>query len=310
MKAYVAVHKDDKIRMNSRSGGVFAAISMKFISEVHGCVYGAALVENFKVEHIRVANEEDLHLLFGSKYVQSNLSNVLPMLRQDFSENKNVLFSGTPCQVAAVKELIPHNYAGIALLIDIVCHSVPSPEIYRKFIALYVPINDFVFRNKEKFGWRENSSTIKKQKREIHTLAYCNIFYNTSNMRPSCYSCPWKSQRAGDITIGDCWGIEHVLPDMDDNLGTSVVLLNTDNGAKWFDKLSGILNYREVDSSLVTKQYALNKPYPRPANRNVFWNDYLNLPFERFVKKYGKMNLKKQIRIVVSWIKMKLKGLG
>ena len=307
MKAYVAVHKDNVIRLNSRSGGTFAALSKMFLDKTQGCIYGAALQDNFEVEHIRVTDENNLWLLFGSKYVQSNLCKALPLLRQDFSENRDVLFSGTPCQVAAIKELIPHDYTGNILLIDIVCHSVPSPEIYRKFIAKYGRIKGFVFRNKELFGWRENISTIKMQKRKIHTLAYCNIFYNPSNMRPSCYKCPWKKKRSGDISIGDCWNIENVAPDLDDDFGVSVALINSENGEKWFDKIKDVMCCREVDSVLVTKQQALNKPFDIPFNRNVFWNDYHALPFEKFEKKYGKMSVKKRVRIIVSGIKTKLK---
>lgn len=308
VRAFVAVHKDNKIRMASRSGGAFAALSRGFLENTHGSIYGAAIVQDFVVEHIKASNEKELRQLSGAKYVQSNLCKVLPMLKQDFLENRDVLFSGTPCQVAAVKELIPSDYSGKVLLVDIVCHSVPSPAIYKKFINQYPSVKEFVFRNKRDFGWRENISTITTQRRKTHTLAYCNLFYNTANMRPSCYNCPWKAERPGDITIGDCWGVEQVAPDMDDNFGTSVVLTNTDRGQKWWEQLCGVMRYKEVDPELVTKQHALNQPLGLPSNRAKFWYDYHNMPFHVFVKKYGKMSIKKQIRIVVSGFKTANKG--
>ena len=308
MKAYAAVHKNNIIRMRSRSGGAFAALARKFIAETHGSVYGAAIVDGFEVKHIRVTNEGELDALSGAKYVQSDMRDALPKLKKDFSENRDVLFSGTPCQTAAVKELIPSGYTGNTLLIDIVCHSVPSPEIYRRFMAQYKPVKEFIFRNKEKFGWRENISTIKKQKREIHTLAYCNIFYNTANMRPSCYNCPWKAERPGDITIGDCWGVEKAAPELDDNFGVSVVLTNTENGQMWWDKTSDVMEFKEVEPSSVRKQHALNKPLELPPDRALFWQDYQNMPFGAFVRKYGNMGLKKRIRIIAAGYKIGLKG--
>ena len=309
MRAYVAVHKDNNIRMASRSGGAFAALARGFLASTHGSVYGAALVQNLEVEHIRISNEDELIQLSGAKYVQSNLCKVLPVLKKDFSENRNVLFSGTPCQVAAVKELIPFDYKGKLLLVDIVCHSVPSPAIYKQFIAQYPMAKGFIFRNKKDFGWRENISTIKTRRRKIHTLAYCNLFYNTANMRPSCYNCPWKKERSGDISIGDCWGVEKIAPDMDDNYGTSVVLTNTDHGQKWWELLCKQMKYIEVNPELVTTQHALNKPLDLPSNRADFWYDYHNLSFREFVKKYGEMSTKKKLRILVSRLMTVYKGI-
>lgn len=303
-EAYIGFHIDKRIRMSSRSGGAFIALATAFLNYTHGAVYGAGFGEGLEVKHLRITSTEKLQNLSGAKYVQSNMQEALVLLLEDLKNKKDFLFSGTPCQVAAIKKLIPNDYSGIVLLIDIVCHSVGSPSVYQKFLKQYNnDILDFEFRNKKDFGWRENISTIRLKRRRVDTLAYNNIFYNTANMRPSCYKCPWKSNRPGDITIGDCWGIESIAPEIDDNQGISVVLANTPNGNCWVEKGAYFLSLKKVSVGRVTCQHALIEPLPCPKDREKFWEDYRNLQMKDFVKKYGKMTIKKKLRIVASRLK-------
>ena len=304
-KAFAARNKVESVRKRSRSGGAFAAFSEYFIDKLEGAVYGAVLDDEYKGVHMRAADHQTKEKMCGAKYVQSEITGVLAEIVDDLREGKKVLFAGTPCQVAAVKAIVPKDKTNSILFIDIVCHSVPSPKIFAKFIEQYSDdIESFEFRNKSKYGWRENISVIKRKNCSISTLAYNNIFYNLSNMRPSCYCCPYKSlNRPGDITIGDCWGVERVAPELDDNMGVSLVLINTEKGEEFWTKCEYQFHSSEIDIYKCL-QHALVKPLPKPQNREAFWNDFEVMNIKDFVKKYGKMNLKKKLRIIASRAKM------
>ena len=128
-------------------------------------------------------------------------------------------------------------------------------------------------------------------------------------LRPSCYECPYKSvTHPGDITIADYWGIEKAAPEFDDNKGVSLVLLNNEIGEKTFEKVKSQLRWKQtrLEDSL---QPPLKAPFPRPENREQFWNDFRNKPFDYMAKKYSDYGLKNNAKVFLIKIKRKIKKL-
>ena len=162
IEAYGAKHKNETERFTSRSGGVFIAIS-DYIIELGGVVYGVELKENFEVEHSRAINKEQRDKFKGSKYIQSDMKDIILDIKNDLQNGKMVLFSGTPCQVAGVKASISKRYYENLYTCDLICHGVPSRKIFRDYLK-YVEnkenkkIKNFIFRNK-KFGWDSHFET-------------------------------------------------------------------------------------------------------------------------------------------------------
>lgn len=231
---------DDELRKCSSSGAFFTHIAEVVLS-VGGVVFGAAFLDDMTVAHIAIQSVEDLKRLRGSKYVQSNITKAFKQLESFLDSDRIVLFSGTPCQIAAVKSVYPNRKN--LLTIDVICFGVPSPlawECYKnRMEEVYgSKIVDASFRDKSN-GWNYNMSLTFDNGQVVRTPFEQNTFlrgflaglYN----RKSCSSCPMRFQRSGsDITIGDFWGVETVFPDLSDKKGTSLVLINTCLGEKFF----------------------------------------------------------------------------
>jgi coenzyme F420-reducing hydrogenase beta subunit len=204
-------------------------------------VYGCAFSDNFKAEHIRVETLDGIRKLQGSKYVQSNTEAIYHQVDTDLKDGKTVLFSGTPCQVAALQNFTKEHER--LFTIDLVCHGVPNQDFfddYLKYESLQYngKIINFAFRDKS-LGWR-NAGSIKiqrvngrvKHKKLNHSNSYYSFYYkNHSAYRDSCYECRFAvQQRCGDLTIGDYWGVELFHPEVETQHGVSVVLVNSKKG--------------------------------------------------------------------------------
>lgn len=255
-EVYIGRHIDERVVSESRSGGIFTALS-DYVFEHNGKVYGCVLDSELNAVHVCAKNGSERDRMRGSKYVQSIItSNSYEKIREYTHNGIMVFFTGTPCQVDAVK-----NYPGIntdnLITMDIVCHGVVSPKVWNMYRAYIEKITvgqcyDVDFRNKKKYGWREHIETLYIRKngednQGIDTSAYRKIFYEHYALRPSCYRCPYKSQnRPGDITIGDCWGIESMDSKYDDDKGCSIILTNTDKGAEIFNKIKNVLDIKKT----------------------------------------------------------------
>lgn len=309
--AFGARQKDINEVMKSRSGAVFAALS-DYVLDNDGVVYGAGYTDHFRVKHKRATTKDERDEFRGSKYVQSDLNVVFRQVKQDLKENRLVLFSGTACQISGLRSYIGNKLRENLILVDIVCHGVPSPYIWRDYIAyLERKNNDTIvslnFRDKARYGWNMHKETfIFSKDSESKTFKY--LFYKSLYFRKSCYSCHFaNTRRPSDITLADYWGVEKNLPNINaDNKGCNLILANTCKGFKLFEAIKEKLNFSEVrlKSSL---QPNLQHPSDMPVQRDQFEKDYTRKGFEYVYFKYGEEGLRYKINVVKERLKNKLR---
>ena len=258
-EAYAAMNRDEEERLASSSGGVFILLAKETIRQ-GGAVFGAAFSQDCRsVLHVCVEEEADLNVLQGSKYVQSTMGTAYQQAQTLLKEGRRVLFSGTPCQIEGLKAFLKTDYDNL-LCVDIICHGVPSPKVWRKYLdyrcmQANASVQRMYFRHKT-YGWKayivlfefSNNTTCEETYSED---AFMQTFLRNVCLRPSCSNCHFKKMhRVSDITLGDFWGIETVLPEMDDDKGTSLVLLHSKKGENAFNHCA---------SKLLTKQVPLEK---------------------------------------------------
>lgn len=312
-KVYAVKHKDEEIRAASRSGGIFTALSDLTLVN-GGIVYGCVLTEDFTAVHIRAENVAERDRMRGSKYIQSRLGDTFKSVQKDLDTGKNVLFSGTSCQVAGLKQFLGKEYSNL-FCVDIVCHGVPSPLVWEKYLRWQEQKNHgkkvikVDFRNKNQFGWRDHVETLWFDNGiNISSHIFKNLFYGHTILRPSCYECPYKAvMHPGDITIADYWGIEKVAPEFDDNKGVSLALINNEVGERALQLVKDNLVWEntKLEDSM---QPPLKAPFQKPENREQFWIDFRNKSFKYIAKKYAGYGLKSNIKKVFRKIKRIVKA--
>lgn len=257
LAAYAAYTQNDSIRQSSSSGGIFSELAMQVLSN-GGAVFGAAYDEQFRVVHQCVESMEALAPLRGAKYAQSELGDIFPNIKSRLEQGQQVLFSGTPCQVAGLKGFLQKEYPNL-LCVDFVCHGVPSPQAWNAYVSyrarqdnggeLPQAIN---LRSKDT-GWSRYhySNLFTYQTRQTALLStesiYMRLFTGDCINRRSCESCRFKGDsRCSDLTLGDFWGIWDIAPEMDDDRGTSLLLIHSQAGAALFRQLEAGLVARPV----------------------------------------------------------------
>lgn len=313
-KFYATKNNDDEIRLQSRSGGVFSVFS-DYVLKKEGVIYGCALNDNLVAEHIRASNDKERDRMRGSKYVQSDVNNVFAKVKSDLENEKIVLFTGTACQVAGLKSFLNRDYKNL-VCIDVLCHGVPSPLIFKEYLKWQEIRNkgkckSVEFRNKRDFGWREHVETIyienKDEGKVINSKIYTSLFYSGVIMRPSCYNCQYKSIiRSADLTMADCWGIEKAAPEMDDDFGVSLVIINNDKGEKLYNSIEKELKSKPVKIEDCLQE-PLIRPYAKPATREKFWEEYRKKGFDYIVHKYTDVGVKNKLLGYVYKIYKKVK---
>ena len=270
-------HIDESIRADSRSGGMFTALS-DIVLNRGGSVYGVALTEDFIAEHQRATTRKERDQFRGSKYIQSRMNGVYAQIRNDLQSGKIVLFSGTPCQTAAVRKAMENENCDRLYLVDIVCHGVPSPMIWRNYLdEMENKYNGKVtavdFRNK-KHGWDAHIESLVINETEHDSDYFSQLFYSHKILRPSCYYCKFKKIiRTSDISLADYWGIDKAIPGFNDNKGVSLVLVNTEKGQYIFDLCEESIDYRtaKLEDSM---QNSMRFCYQEPSGRERFWHLY------------------------------------
>ena len=292
-KAFGVKHNDERIRMNSRSGGAFVAFSDLILNQ-GGAVYGAVMQKDFTVKHSRAFNETQRNKMTKAKYVESDIVGIFPQVEKDLISGKAVLFSGTPCQVSGLQAYLREKKISDEKLYccDLICHGVPSPKIWDSYLKYVEEENgkkiiEANFRDKE-FGWDSHCESFIFQGKDKKYVSrdYTDLFYQHIMFRPSCYNCKFANiHRPGDATLGDFWGIEKNDPAFDDNKGVSLILVNTEKGNKLFNMAKENVNVIVCDIRNCI-QPTLVKPSSVSPRRDEFWDDYEKMVFCTFLKKY------------------------
>lgn len=297
-KYYAVQHTDNQVRYNSSSGGFFTALSDQVLVS-GGVVYGVSMGESFVIRHERATSKRERDKFIGSKYVQSDMAGVMQALLKDLEQGKNVLFVGTPCQVAGVSSYVrkKHGTSDGLLLCDFICHGASSPIVWKEYVEFLSRkyksgLVRYQFRGKKQ-GWHQwypiivnEDSDVSEihRKQESYILLYQTCFIN----RECCYTCKYTSyDRVSDFTMADFWNIEKVASEMDDNKGTSEVLVNSVKGMEWFEQCKESIRYVECSKEDVWQPH-LEYPEAMPAKREVFWKDFAELDFAEVISKYGK----------------------
>jgi coenzyme F420-reducing hydrogenase beta subunit len=297
---YAAINNNEVIRNKSTSGGIFSLLAEEIIHK-KGIVFGAKFNNDFTVIHGYADTMEGITKFYRSKYVQSNVGETFKECKQYLEQGKYVAFSGTPCQIGGLKSYLQKDYANL-FCIDIICMSVPSPKIWEKYLEYREQksgskIKEIAFRYKNP-NWKRSSlyfrfenSTEYKETGEKDL--YLQVFGSEICTRYSCYRCNFRTlNRESDITIADFWGIEHICPEMFDNKGTSLVMVNSKKGEELFEKVKTKCTLQNFNAD-VTIQYnprvirSREKPIKRIEQRREKIFQKLNiLPFDILIKKY------------------------
>lgn len=295
-KTIAAFAKNEEVRLASSSGGIFTVLAEQILDE-GGVVVGVAQLGPTHFGHIVVDNKVDLAKLRSSKYVQADAGMIYKQVRTLLRDGRKVLFSGTPCQVAALYAVLGKNHFENLTTVDIVCHGTPSVKVWQKYVdEIQSAANDNVvksfFRDKQ-LGWRKFSLKNIFASDSICCLdlnqdKFMQVFLHNCALNKSCANCRYgKLPRIADITLGDYWNIAEIHPEMDDDKGTSVVLLNTTHGEGLFAKIAGQIEQR--DSSLenaVAGNPCIVRSSKEHFRRYEFFADLDKLTMEELVRKY------------------------
>lgn len=299
---YGAKNKHLEERKQSQSGGVFYLLAKEILSK-GGVVYGAETDEALVVRHGRADTEADVRAFRGSKYVQSNLTDTFARVKADLQTGKEVLFSGTPCQVAGLRSFLRKDYENL-LLVDLICHGVASPKLltdYKKWQSkrLKGAVKRVEFRDRA-LPWGKSAEAVyvNGEKKNFDVLA--RIYASANAYRDSCYVCPFASdKKISDITIGDFWGIEDVKADFKDDYGVSAVLVNSKKGKRAWENLSeNVESFPCALQEVLRRNPNLHKPSARPKTCCTFWQDY-EKGFSYITKKYGGNNFKTKLKKII-----------
>lgn len=305
MKAYAYINGDLKTLQGSASGGAFSALAKKILAE-NGVVFGACYENKFTVIHKGITREEQLQLLRDSKYVQSNIKNTYIEVKKYLEQGRLVLFTGTPCQIAGLYSSINYKKYNNLYTIDILCHGVPNPKIFRKYITYleekYGKIKKYTFRDKSKWGWGSWGSFIyndkctgKEKKRNfiVPTDYYYSLYFKDINFRESCYKCKYAAiPRIADLTLGDYWGIDDVMPNIKSRDGVSLILVNNTHGEKLISSLELSDNSRMHQTRLddaIRYNPTIVSSTKRPKERDEFYKNFNKYGFENTAKMYCKL---------------------
>lgn len=305
-EAFYAFSKDEETCRKSSSGGLFTELARSVIDE-GGVVYGAGFDNDFQVVHRAAETLTELENLRTSKYVQSDIGDVFRQVREQLQQGRRVLFSGTPCQVAALKTFLGREYDDL-LTVDIICHGVPSPGLWKAYLEqnhAQQLIKGISFRDKT-FGWNFFSMKVDyadgTSYREPATKdPFERSFLANLTLRPSCYQCQYKTvDRVSDITIADYWGVESVHRELKEQQGVSLVLVHSDNGRKIMETVSDYVIMGETNlQTALRMNHAATHSVPWPEKRNMVFELVNKMPFGKAVENCLKQTISKKMKTII-----------
>lgn len=275
---YASMNPDENVRQKSSSGGIFSMLAERTIRN-GGVVFGAKFNENWEVVHDYTETVDGIKDFQGSKYVQSIIGDSFKKAKTFLTEGREVLFSGTPCQIAGFKHFLRKKYDNL-VTIECVCHGVPSPLIWNDYLHNDIAkqkqnkISNVNFRDKRN-GWIHYGFSALRGQKDVFTTKdrnhYMTAFLHNYSIRPSCYSCPAKDGKSNaDITLGDFWGVDVKRPDCYDRSGVSLVLIRSDKGQMAFESIKPI--YSEISyNDAIWDNPGIEKSAKEPIDRTLFW---------------------------------------
>lgn len=317
-EVYACRNKDTEILQHSSSGGVFYSIAYAVLQK-KGVVYGADFDTHNEVCHIRIDNERELHRLMGSKYVQSDKSDIWKQIKKDLNEGRCVLFSGTPCENGALRSLLKKNYENL-ICTDFICMGTPSPAVLKRHIR------DL----EEKYGSHARNISFRTKKYGAYTLSlsiefdngkhywkpqfaepYVRSFHSRIYLRKSCHNCSYKKEhRETDITLADFWGIQSTDIKIPTDKGVSMVIIHSPKGKKLFDAVSENL---EVEQTTMNVARRVQPMMTRSCSPNIYrenffkdFNKKRDVTFASIIGKYEPISVKDEIRAYlksIDWLR-------
>jgi NAD-dependent dihydropyrimidine dehydrogenase PreA subunit len=304
-KGYVINSKNSEIRQKSPSGG-FVSVLSEYVIDNEGVVYGAAYDENNIVKHIRIEDKENISSILGSKYVRSCLTDIFADVKADLQSNKLVCFVGTPCEVNGL-----HNFLGKKteklILVDFVCHGNPSPLIWKKYLEYQEKIYsskiiECNFRNKT-YGYHHSTMKLvfangKRYYGSARIDYMLKPFLEEISSRPSCYNCSFRDvKRISDFTLFDCWHYEELSGEKDDDKGHTNVVINSNKGVIYFDRLKNIYNYKKINIQKAIKFDGLlyNNNMIINPNRDAFFTDLNQRSLSEAINKFIPITIKAKL---------------
>ena len=304
--AYAVKAKDLELRFVSSSGGAFSIIA-DYVLKNRGVVCGAAITSDCKsVEHIIIDKKNDLYKLRSSKYAQSNIGLVYRQINSLLKSDRIVLFSGTPCQIEGLNSFLGKKYDNL-ITTEIICHGVPSPELFKKYISWQelrkgAKIINVNFRHK-KLGWYNYISRFENSNHKIFfsTLReepFMQMYLRNYCIRPSCYNCYSKNFKPrADFTLGDFWGVKEIMPEFYDDKGVSLILVHNDKAKNIFENIKNEIEFKETDCMAAIKyNICMLKSVKKPKERDTFFEDMNKYDFGVLSKKYAYVKIKQRIK--------------
>lgn len=310
--ALAAFTRDEEIRKESSSGGIFTEIA-KYVLLNNGVVFGAAYSNNWHVEHIEVKEVGNLNKLRGAKYSESRLGNTYDRIKKYLNKDILVLFSGTPCQAAGLKSFLKRDYSNL-ICIDFICHGIPSPVAWSNYIQERMKLDGVnhkpisINQRSKITGWSnynyscviEYENNLKYQSLSGSDM-YMKLFCNDYILRESCANCHFKGfDRCSDITLGDFWGIWNIDAKMDDNKGTSLIMLHSDKSKDLITNISDKIVLKEVSLEDASREnpailYSSKEKYEREKVLDNICNGNFDIANELFKDVQPSMPLWKRV---------------
>jgi len=293
--AYAAKNKNEQVRAESSSGGMFTLLAEQTIAQ-GGAVFGAKFNDKLEVVHDIAESVADLKAFRGSKYVQSRIGDTYRHAANFLRQERQVLFSGTPCQIAGLYAFLGKDDVNL-LTCDVVCHGVPSPKVLAAYLSVMesrhgAKVQRISFRCKD-CGWKRYSVALSfdnatEYRRIFAEDPFMIGFLRNTYLRPSCHSCRFsRLPRIADITLGDFWGVGGYHPEWDDDKGLSLVLVQSEKGQKAIDVCRDCLVMHCADLDVAIKSNPCICGFVPPGkDRTVFFRDLNRTPFDKMMRKY------------------------
>ena len=295
MKIY-ALRLKNKIELKeSSSGGAFTAFSDVFLEEGNAIVSAIYNYQSNQMEFMLYTSKKERDNARGSKYMQAYPMNSFQEAESWIKKNnKKLLFIGTGCQAEGFRKFAEiKNIREKTLIMDIICHGTPSPKFWKKYINKNIEY--LTFKDKRN-GWKSPTAYVLSKGKQESITDYVSLFYKNYTLRPSCYSCPYTTlHRNIDITIGDFWGIDKVMPEFYSKEGNSLVLVHTEKGNDLFELVKDTVEWKE-SNEVDCLQPNLLRPTEKPLDREKFWDDFHKKRITSMIKKYTETSLLAKIK--------------